>query len=447
MLAIIHRQHGEQDMANGCLARIHDLDATSAFVRYERAVDGQAGLSSLGELITNELAFETYLQLAIKYYNLGFPEESVEILKVAPKQAIVFLWLAFLDSENQQDWLKSGLDMSPGFVFPYRDETYAVLAHLMKTEDDWKLKYYASLICWEKDLVEQAKALSEQCGDQPDYVPFYLAKAELFADNIATKKAALKKARSLEEDNWRVSLALVEQSLADGEYEQAATLARNTLKEHPERPQLGVRYASALSNLGKYEECISFLESYEIIPFEGAIRGRVIYHEAAIKAALVGLHQRDFKSAIQLAEKASRWPRNLGSGKPYNPDERLENFIIAYCCEKLGRNSDAKTYDKKVLDYRLGDHQQENALLHLQVVALKKHGRHEEAESLIENTAKKDPTNLYVDWVRATENGEDAHAIAKEITKSDGQTLSTDKQFISLTRFLLLAELLKSIPQ
>ena len=59
-------------------------------------------------------------------------------------------------------------------------------------------------ICWKKDLVEQAKALFEQCGDYPDYVPFYLAKTKLFAENINIKKAALQKARSLEEDNWRV---------------------------------------------------------------------------------------------------------------------------------------------------------------------------------------------------------------------------------------------------
>ncbi len=447
MLAIIHRQQGGQGMANGFLGTIYKLDATSAFVRSERAFGGQTELGTLSKLVTNELAFETYLQLAIKYYNFGFPEESIEILKVAPKQAIIFLWLAFLDSDKQQDWLKSGLEMRPDFVFPYRDETYAVLAHLMKTEDDWKLKYYASLICWKKDLIEQAKALSEKCGDYPDYVPFYLAKAKLFADNIDVKKAALEKARSLEEENWRVSLALIEQSLADGKYEQAAMLAWNTLKKHPERPQVGLKYASALSKLGKYEECISFLESYQIIPFEGAIRGRVIYHEAAIKAALKGLHQRDFENAIRLAEKASRWPLNLGAGKPYNPDERLENFIIAYCCEKLGRNSDAKTYDRKVLDYRIEDHQQENALLYLQVVALDKYGRQKEAKSLIENATKQDPTNLYVHWVRAVGNGENAQAIAKEIMKSDMQTPSTDKQFISLTRFLLVTELLKSIPQ
>ena len=401
----------------------------------------------MSKLVTNELAFETYLQLAIKYYNFGFPEESIEILKVAPKQAIILLWLAFLDSENQQDWLKSGVEMRPDFVFPYRDQTYAVLAHLMKTEDDWKLRYYASLICWQKDLVEQAKALSEQCGDRPDYVPFYLSKAKLFADNIDVKKAALEKARSLEEDNWRVSLALIEQSLTDGEYEQAATLAWKTLKKHPERPQLGLKYASALSELGKYEECISFLESYEIIPFEGAIRGRVVYHEAAVKAALKRLRQGEFENAVKLAEKASRWPRNLGSGKPYNPDERLENFIIAYCCEKLGRNSDAKTYDRKLTDYRVEDHQRENVLLYLQIVALKRHGRHEEAKSLIKNAAKEDPDNLDVDWVRAIENGENAQAIAKEIMEPDTQTPPTDKQFIAITRFSLLAELLQIIPQ
>ena len=130
ILAIVHRRPGEQDMANSFLESIYNLDATSAFVRSERALSGQTKFSDLGNLITNELAFETYLQLAIQYYNFGFPEESIEILKAAPKQAIVFLWLAFLDSENQQDWLKLGLEMHPDYVFPYRDETYAVLTHI-----------------------------------------------------------------------------------------------------------------------------------------------------------------------------------------------------------------------------------------------------------------------------------------------------------------------------
>jgi len=442
MLAIIHRQNGEQDRANRILETIDGLDATSAFVRSERALAGQAALTGLSDLVTNELAFETYLQLAIKYYDLGFPHESIEVLKVAPKQAIILFWLAYLDSENQQAWLKAGLELRPDFVFPYRDETFAVLTHLMNTEDHWKLKYYAALICWKKDLLKEAKTLFEQCGDQPDYAPFYLAKAQLFSDNIDVKKAALERARSLEEGNWRVALALVEQAFADEDYESAAALARTAFDKHPTKPRLGLAYSRALNSLGKYEDCLSFLESFEIIPFEGAVRGRVTYHEAAIRAALEKLRTKEYDEAITLANRAAQWPRTLGSGKPYNPDERLENFIIAYCYDKLGRRSDAEAYEKKILDFQLEDHQQENALLYLQIAVLKKYGRNDEGERLLDQATAKNQATLDVEWVRAVEKGEDSQVIAEQIRKSGTQAPLTDAQYIMLTRFRLLNELL-----
>ena len=440
MLAIVHRQQGELEMANEMLDRIYDLDATSAFVRYEKVLMGQTDISTLSQLITNELACESYLHLAIKYYHYGFPEASREILQVSPEHATVFFWLAYLDSAHQKYWLNSGLDMPPDFVFPYRDETFVVLDHLMKMDDDWKLKYYASLICWKKDLVEQARALVEQCGEQPDYAPFYLAKAKLFENDINIKKAALEKARSLEGDNWRVNLALVEQYLVDGEYEQAARLASSSLEAYPERSILGLNYASALYHLGKYEKCISFLESYEVIPFEGAVRGRTIYHEAAISVALEYLKKNHYENAIKYAEKASLWPHNLGSGKPYNPDERLENYIIAYCYEKLGRRSEANRYYTKVINHYLEDHQQENALLYLQVDALKKYGRHDEVWNLIENASTKDPGNHLIAWVKAVETGENVRVITREMLGSDTQNPPVNNQLLLLRELLSILE-------
>ncbi len=438
MLAIIYRLQGERDLANKTLDILYDLDATSAFVSYERALGGEADMDALNRLITNELAFESYLQLAIQYDNYGLPGESISILKASPAQATVYLWLAYLDPDHQMDWLNAGLAMKPDFVFPYRDETYVVLDHLMKIDDDWKLKYYASLICWKKDLVEKARALVEQCGEEPDYVPFYLAKAKLFENEIAIKKAALAKARSLEQDNWRVNLALVEQYMMDGESEKAAKLSHSSLEKYPERSVLGLAYAGALYHLGDYEKCISFLESYEVIPFEGAVRGRTIYHEAALSAALEYLQKNRYDNAIEFAEKASLWPRNLGSGKPYNPDERFENYIIAYSYEKLGRRSWAEKYYTKVINHHVEDHQQENALLYLQVDALKKSGRQEEALGLIENAMEKDPGNQYVNWVKAVETG--GHTIAWEMMASETSDMPPNNDLRLLGDLLKILE-------
>lgn len=363
ILALIYRQQGESEMAHEILGKLYELDATSTFVRYEEILEGDGDINMLSQLITNELAFETYLQLAISFYNYGFPEESIEILKAAPGQATVFLWLAFLDSDHRQEWLKSALEISPDFVFPYRDETFVVLDSLMNIDDDWKLKYYASMICWKKGVRDQAGALFEQCEDQPDYAPFYLAKAKFFENNTTIKKAALLKAKSLDKENWRVNLALTEQCIADKEYDLAARYAQENLKKYPERSILGVTYASALLHQGEYNKCIAFLESYEIIPFEGAVMGRNIYHEAAIRASFEELKNSNYEKAIDYANKASLWPLNLGSGKPYDPDERLENHIIAYCYEKLGKESEADLYNMKVKNYKQPDPDNNSLLL------------------------------------------------------------------------------------
>ena len=363
MLALVYRQQGKPDRQHEVLDKLHELDATSSFVKYEKILAGDGDVSKLSHLITNELAFESYLQLGIKFYNYGLPEETIEILKAAPRQATVFLWLAFLDIDHRQEWLKSALEISPDLVFPYRDETFVVLDSLMKTESDWKLKYYASMILWKKGVRDQAEELFQQCGDQPDYAPFYLAKAKFFENDANIKKAALLRAESLDKENWRVNLALVEQYIADKEYDLAARYAQENLNRYPERSILGVTYAGVLLHQGKYEKCIAFLESFEIIPFEGAVMGRSIYHEAAVKAAFEKLKSSHYKNAIDYANKALLWPSNLGSGKPYVADERVENYIIAYCYGKLGKDSEADAYYTKFNNHQTDEQQVENSLL------------------------------------------------------------------------------------
>ena len=439
ILALAQRQLGESAQAERTLEKIADLDATSAFVRYERIRPGKADKHSLQGLITNELPAESYLRLAIQYFHYGLPGESIEILRLSPEHALVYLWLAYLDPAEEQHWLEAGLEMPPDFVFPYRAETYAVLDHLMKKNDNWKLRYYAALVCWKKDLLEKAREFIEACGDEPEYVPFYLAKAKLFEQDREVKNAALARARAIQPENWRVNLALVEKHLVDGEFEQAAMLARESLKDYPERSVLGLHYATALLELEEYKKCISFLESYEVIPFEGAVRGRIIYREASIRESLAALRKNQYKKAIEYAQKATLWPRNLGSGKPYNADERLEDYIMAFSYEKLGRKTEADACFARVRDYRIQDHQQENAFLYLQVDALKNAGKQEAALRLIESARSKDPGNPYVAWVRSMESEEDPQAgIGKMI--GNGSQTAPDRQLLWLDELLEILE-------
>ncbi len=399
--AIAFRMKNNREEADKILEVLYDLDETSAFVANERIAWGGDNAGDLSLLITNELPAETYLQLAIKYLDYGFVDESINVLKKGPEYAIILLMLAYLDAENREGWLQKGLDASPYLVFPYRTETYEAINELMKESDHWKLKYYAALILWKKDRFSEAKDLIRQCGEKPDFAPFYLAKAKLFANDEAIVIAALNKAGSLAPDDWRVNKALAEHSMKSGDYVKAAYLARKSFTKYPEWSVLGMLYAEALIRDGKYKKAMDFLNDLVVIPYEGAIEGRNIYYETTIRLAFDALKRNKYKTAVKYAEKAKVWPKRLGTGKPYNPDERLENSIIAYCHEKLGDIPKSREYYLKVVEYGVKDGQKEGPGLYLQVQALQKLGKNEKITSLLENALANDPENEFILWTKA----------------------------------------------
>ena len=400
ILAMSFREQDNKEMVFGLLESINQLDKTSTFRKYIDLILNEEELVELKKLITNELPYESYIELAVKLFNYGFPDESIQILKSADDYPLILLWLAYLEKDQQQEWLNSGLNASADFVFPYRDESLVMLEQLSKINDHWKLKYFRALIFWKKGTTDKAEELFLQCDEDPDYAPFYLAKAEFFSNNLEIKKAALQKAKTIDKDNWRVNLALIEQYLIDDEFTLAADLANKSFKANPERSVLGLNYAIALLNLSEYKKCVSFLESFELIPFEGAVMGRNVYHDASIRAALDELKKKKYKNAMVYAQKALLWPVNLGSGKPYNPDERIENFILAFCNEKLDKGAEANAYYTKVCDFEKSEGSTENALLYLQLLSLKKTKSEEVAQERLEKVTIDDPENKYIMWIR-----------------------------------------------
>ena len=54
------------------------------------------------------------------------------------------------------------------------------------------------------------RSLFNSCGTEPDFVPFYLAKAELFRDDSATAGAALERAYKLDPSFWRTGIKLTQ---------------------------------------------------------------------------------------------------------------------------------------------------------------------------------------------------------------------------------------------
>ena len=69
-------------------------------------------------------------------------------------------------------------------------------------------KYFLGLIYWSRDNTQKAKELFAACG-QPDFAPFYAARAVLNDDD--TFEADLGRAAKLDPGQWRYGKILADQ--------------------------------------------------------------------------------------------------------------------------------------------------------------------------------------------------------------------------------------------
>ncbi|MGB2435065.1 MAG: tetratricopeptide repeat protein, partial [Flavobacteriaceae bacterium] len=92
----------------------------------------------------------------------------------------------------------------------------------------------------------------------------------------------------------------------------------------------GMLLAQTLNQLKDYDKAIGLLKDLRILPYEHATEGRRIYTNAHNGSALQAIIKGDHTKAAERLEKALLWPEHLGVGKPFDPEERWERFLMAY---------------------------------------------------------------------------------------------------------------------
>jgi hypothetical protein len=73
---------------------------------------------------------------------------------------------------------------------------------------------------------------------------------------------------------------------------------------------------------------------------------------------------KNYKNAIGLLEKAKEWPENIGVGKPYDPDERAQDFLLSKAYEALGETQKSLLSKNAVIKYTR-ENPSSNSLNHL----------------------------------------------------------------------------------
>jgi len=353
-LAIAQRKLGQKGEASLTRREILDIDPLNHFAAAEEWFANASARSrdQFTSFIRSELPHETYLELACFYVRIGLTKEAVQILRLSPSHPMVDYWLAYLDElpEGRQSYLEKATHASPMQVFPFRDEDIPVLRWALTEKRDWKTLYYLALILWSKGRLEEAAGLLEECKNVPDFGPFYLARAEL--RRRAGQEPEIddyRKAWELAPEEWRTWLALARRYSELRSLKEALDITKTGFDKFPENFALGMEYAKALIDTNQHQAALEVMDRLEVLPYENASEGRVLYEKAHLLLAGENIRNKKYQEALAHIAKSKEWPEHLGVGKPYDPDERLQDVMERHCKDKLGERT-GKTINSSALE-------------------------------------------------------------------------------------------------
>jgi hypothetical protein len=65
----------------------------------------------------------------------------------------------------------------------------------------------------------------------------------------------------------------------------------------------------------------------------------MLHERANLGLALERMRARRYEDALASIRRSREWPEHLGAGKPYDPDERLQDYLENQCEARLGRRA------------------------------------------------------------------------------------------------------------
>jgi tetratricopeptide (TPR) repeat protein len=347
LIAVLKRYSGDDKIAEDYLSKMDEIDKLNHFTSFERCfLYPSSNRKALSEGISNELPFETYLEISLQYLDMGLKKEALLVLDSSPSHPIITIWKAFLADDDSL--LNEASVMSPAFVFPFRPETVKALEWAKDHNSDWKFRYYLALNYTAVNRRQDAVLLFEECGNEPDYAPFYLTRAS-YMKGTEREKADLLTAFRLSPGDWRSSIRLIAWYRSHDDHRSALSIASEAYRKDRSNSIVGLEYAISLINTGQYALSLRTLEGMTILPNEGSSQGKKVFEQASLFLAMDLITEKKYKQALGMIEKSKEWPENLGVGKPYNVDTRIQDYLSALCLDKMKRYTEADSAYNSVI--------------------------------------------------------------------------------------------------
>ena len=355
----ISRLNSRPYNAQEVLRKILEIDPLNHLARYELylASPSQSNLESFRNMIRNELPNETYIELALHYVNLGMNQQAIQLFEFIPDYPTSCYWMSYLfreeDPEKSRMYLDKAQKHSPWLIFPYREESMPVFRWASQTNtQDWKAKYYLALILWSKGRVPEAREYFDACNSQPVFAPFYLARGHFYKSvDLQQSQVDFEQAVKIDPKSWKTWHTLIDFYSEQAMPEKALETAFEATRLFPKEDLLKVDLVQALIGNERNAEAVDILEDLKILPSEGASDVHRLFVRCHVNLGLENIQERDYEQALQHLEKAKTYPENLGTGQPYESDQRMQDYLIAYSYDKMDNREKAEEIKQAIFDY------------------------------------------------------------------------------------------------
>lgn len=442
LLPILYRLQGTAENVKSSIAHLRQIDPLSHLADFEDylADSSSVKLERFTSLIRNELPHESYLELASTYFGLHRYGDALKVLEQAPTHPVVSYWLAYLNhllghEQKEGEYLKEATELSPSQVFPFRQETAGILKWAEAGRPHWKTKYYLALVHLSKDRIDAGKDYLLACGNTPDFAPFYITRGNLLAsENSPDALRDYRRALELGPGEWRAYRSLAAYYTGKLRYADALATARLAAQQFPSSYIALFDLARLLVFNRDADAALRILDTLTVLPFEGASYSRELYREACDLSAAGRMKAGKYSDAKKLLDKARQWPEHLGVGKPYDVDNRFEDYLDALCSEKSGDRAGARKLFGQVAAFSRNRAEDAGINRFFGVLAEKALGNPTAVTELAEPLLKQRESNI-ARWLLAVAKGneEEAAVVEKQLSGSSGESLlgrpAIDREF------------------
>ena len=349
VLAMVGRRTGDGALASSMREELLQVDPINHFVAAEAylAEVSRASGSNVAATLQSEYPDQTILELAIDYARRGAKHDALALLRLGAAAAdnpLLGAWQAWV--ADDPSLLPREPDLS--FVFPFRRETLAVLEWTVQHDDDWSWAYLYALNLWARDRANEAASLMESLRDSPDFAPLYVSRAHLLSqERQVGPEADLRRAVQLDGANRTIRIHLIRYYQDQERWDDALAESGSGRATFPGDFNLDLLHVQSLLQLGRAQETIDILSATHVLPSENARTSHLLWEQAHTMAALDAMEGGAYEDAREQLLEGIEWPEHLGQGRPYDPEERLQRYLLgvtARCLELEQEASDTAAW-------------------------------------------------------------------------------------------------------